>query len=211
MNRKILLLITVLLIIGVSLTIWVYFYMRFQEVAKPSWLKSGTYMTYEQFFVWTGHNETEYMTWNVTKLRDDFADLHVISHGVNVTEGDVVITLGEANWMINLVTREIVNSSDPNYIGEKCPFWIGTDVTIGSTVDILYGISVISKSEQIYVLEQQRDCWVVEYDWTTASLERWYDMSSGICLKIHVVLHRQGISIEITETAVLTNVDLESS
>ena len=209
MNRKILLLIAVLLIISVSLTLGFYLYMRFQEVARPSWLKLGTYMTYEQFFVWTGHNETEYMIWNITKLRDDFADLHLISHGVNVTEGDVVITLGEDNWTINVVTREIVNSSDPNYIGEKCPFWIETDVTIGSTVNILYGTSIISKSEPIDVLGQQRDCWVVEYNWATASMERWYDKSSGICLKIHVVLYRQDITIEITETAVLTNVDLE--
>ena len=150
------------------------------------------------------------MTWNITKLTDDFADLHVTSHGVNVTEGDVVITLGEANWTINVVTREIVNSSDPNYIGERCPFWIETSVAIGSTVDILYGINIISKSEQINVLGQQRDCWVVEYNWTTTILKRWYDKSSGIVLKIHVILYRQDITIEITETVVSTNVDLRA-
>ncbi len=209
MNRRILLPAIVLLIIGVSLSLGVYLHMWFQEVAKPSWLKFGSYMTYEQFFVWTGRNETEYMTWNITKLRDDFADLHLISHGVNETEGDVVITLGEADWTINLVTSEIVNSSDPNYIGEKCPFWIETDVTIGSTVDILYGTNIIGKNETVYVLGKQRDCWVVEYNWTTAGMKRWYDKHSGICLKIYVVLYRQDITIEITETAVLTNVDME--
>lgn len=206
MNRKRLLLITVLFIIASSTL--VYLYTRFQEAAKPSWLKFGTYMTYEQLFAWSGHNQTEYMTWSITKLTDNFADLHLTSHGVNVTEGDVVLTLGEANWMINVVTREIVNSSDPSYIGERCPFWIETDVTIGSTIDIFYGINIISKSEQINVLGQQRDCWVVEYNWTTANMKRWYDKSSGIVLKIHVTLHRQDITIEITETAVSTNVDL---
>lgn len=208
MNRKILLLITALMIIGVSLTLGVYLYMGFKETTKPSWLKSGTYMTYKQFFVWSEHNETEYMTWNITKLGDNLADLHLITHGVHVTEEGVVITPGEVNWTINVVTRELANSSDPNSIGKKCPFWIETAVSIGSTVDILYGINVVNKSEPIYVLGQQRDCWVVEYDWTAASMERWYDKSSGICLKIHVILYRQGITIEITETAVLTNVDL---
>lgn len=209
MNRKILLLIAVLLISGVSLTLGVYLHMWFEQVARPSWLKLGTCMTYEQFFIWVGHNETKYMTWNITKLRDDLADLHLISHGVNVTEEDVMTTLGEFDWTINLVTREIVNSSDPNSTGKKCPFWIETDVTIGSAVDTLYGISVISKSEPIYVFGQQRDCWVFEYDWATASMERWYDKSSGICLKIHVILYRQGITIEVTETAMLTNIDSE--
>jgi len=209
MKRKTLLLISVLLIIGVSLTIGVYLCLRFQElVAKPSWLRLGAFMTYEQFFVWTGRNETEYMKWNITSLRDDSADLHLISHGVDVTEGDVVITSGEDNWTMNAVTREIVDSSDSNYVGKKCPFWIETDVTIGSTVDTLYGTSVVSKSESIRVFGQQRHCWVVEYYWTTASMKRWYDKSCGILLKVHVVLHRQDITIEITETAVLTNIDL---
>jgi len=209
MKRKTLVLIVVLVIIGVSLPFAAYLYTRFQEVAKPpSWLRLGAYMTYEQFFVWAGHNETEYMTWNITTLRDDRADLHLTSHGVNVTDGHVEITLGEANWTLNEATREIVDSSDANYIGKKCPFWIETDVTMGSVVDILYGVNVISKSEQIYVLGQQRDCWVVEYDWPTASMKRWYDKSSGTLLKVLVVLDRQGIRIETTETAVLTNIDL---
>jgi len=210
MNKRTLL-IAVLLIIVVSLTLGVYLYTQFQETAKPSWLKMGTYMTYEQFFVWTGHNETEYMTWNMTKLRNDSADLDVTSHGVNVTEGKVILTLDEANFTINTVTRKIVNSSETYYVGEKWPFWIEANATLGSTIDIFYGINVISKSEPIDVLGQQRDCWVVEYNWTTASMERWYDKSFGICLKIHVVLYRQGITIEITETAVQTNVDLESN
>ena len=210
MNRKILLPVAVLLITCMSLTLGVYLYMGFQEVAKPSWLKLGIYMTYEQFFVWNEHSKTDYMIWNITKLKDDFADLNLTSHGVNVTEGNVVLTLGEANFTINVATREIVNCSDTIYVGEKWPFWIETNLTLGSTIDILYGTNVISESEPIYVFGQQRDCWVVEYNWTTARMKRWYDKSSGILLKTHVVLYRQGITIVITETAVLTNVDLES-
>jgi len=209
-KRKTLFLIFMLLTIGLFLTLAVYFYMQSKQTVKPSWLKLNASMTYKQFFVWTGHNETEYMTWNITQLRDDLANLHLISHGVTVTDEDVVITRGESNWTINTFTREIVDSSDPNYIGAKCPFWIETDVTIGSTIDTLYGTSDIAKSEPIYVLGQQRDCWVVEYSWPTAAMKRWYDKSSGIVLKIHVVLYREDVTIEITETALQTNVDFES-
>lgn len=208
MSRKKLLLIALMLVI-VSLTVGAYLYAGFQKGAKPFWLKSGAYMTYEQLFVWTGHNETKYMTWNITKLVDEFADLHLTSHGVNATEADVVITAGEADWTINTVTREIVNSSDSNYVGEKCPFWIETNVSVGSMVATLYGRNPVKKSETIYALEDERDCLVVEYNWTTAAMKRWYDKSSGIVLKIYVVLYRQSATIEITETAVLTNIDLQ--
>lgn len=209
MNRKMVLLISLFLVIVVSLTLTFYFYMRFQEATGQSWLKSGTYMTYEQFFVWNGHSKTDYMTWNITKLEGDFANLSLTSHGANVTEGNVELTLGEANLTINAATRKVVNCSDAIYIGDKWPFWIETNITQGSTIDIWYGKNFISKNDTIYVLGKQRDCWIVEYNWTKASMKRWFDKSSGICLKIHVVLYEQDIIIQITETAVLTNVDLE--
>jgi len=207
-NRKTVLITTISLVFVVSLALAVYGYIRFQEVAKSSWLRSGTYVVYEQFFVWNGHSGTEYMTWNITRRQDAFADLYLSSHGVNVTEGSVESTFGEADFTINVVNREIVDCSDPYYIGEKWPFWIETNVTIGSTINIFYGTNVITNSQPIYVLGQQRDCWVVEYNWTMSSMKRWYDKSSGICLKIHVILNQQGITMQITETAVASNIDL---
>jgi hypothetical protein len=209
MNRKMVLLIVALIIL-VSLTVGVYLLTQVREATKPSWLKVGAFVTYEQFFVWTGNNATEYMTWNITRLENNSADLHLISHGVDTSSGNVVITTGEVNWTLNAVTREILSASDSNYIGEKNPFWIEKDVTVGSTIDILYGFSTISKSESVNVLGQQRDCWVVEYQWSTSTMKRWYDKPSGIVLKIQVILYRQDMTIEITETAVQTNVNLES-
>ncbi len=96
-------------------------------------------------------------------------------------------------------------------MGEKCPFWIEKDVTVGSTIDTFYGVNTISRSESIFVLGKQRDCWVVEYQWATSTMTRWYDKSSGIVLKIQVVLYRQDVTIQITETAVQCNIDLELS
>lgn len=211
MSRKVLLLFVVFLVVVVSLTFMVYFYVRLQEVSRQYWLKSGTYMVYEQFFVWNGRTKADYMTWNITKLEADFADVSLTSHGVNVTAGNVELTLGEANMTIDAVTREVVNCSNLDYyIGEKWPFWIETNVTTGSSIDIWYGVNVISRNETICVLGKQRDCWVVEYNWGADSMKRWFDKSSGILLKIHNILQRQGITIVITETAVLTNIDLES-
>lgn len=186
-----------------------YLYVQLKTESKPSWLDLNVYMVYEQFFVWGSQNETEYMIWNVTEINRDFANIHLVSHSVNITGEDVIITYSEADWTVNMLTREITNSSDLNYVGKKLPFWIQTNVGIGSTVDIFYGINKISKSEIIEVLGQSRDCWVLEYNWATANMKRWYDKLSGICLKIHVVLHREDRIITITETAVETNIDLK--
>jgi len=207
-NRKMVLITTISLVFVISLALVVYWYIRFRDVTKSSWLRSGTCVVYEQFFVWNGHSGTEYMTWNITGRQDAFADLYLISHGVNVTEGSVESTFGEANFTINVFNRGIVDCSDPYYIGEKWPFWIETNVTIGSAINIFYGTNVITNSQQIYVLGQQRDCWVVEYNWTMSSMKRWYDKSSGICLKIHVILNQEDITMQITETAVASNIDL---
>lgn len=211
MNKKTVLLIAVSAIIILSSTVGVYLLTRKFEATKPSWLKAGAFVTYEQFFEWTGNNATEYMTWNITTLENDSANLHLISHGVDTSGASVTITTSEVNWTLNAATREILSASDSNYLGEKNPFWIEKDVTVGSTIDILYGPNIISKSESIFVLGKQRDCWVVEYQWVTSTMKRWYDKSSGIALKIQVVLYRKDVTIYITETAVQSNINLELS
>jgi len=209
MNRKRLLLICLLLLSVSFVTIAVYSYVQSHETAKPYWLVSGGYMTYEQVLVWDNHNDTEYMTWNVTRLGDTSADVDVVSHGVNVTDGNVAIVKGEVDSTINTVTHDVLSSSDPTYVGQKWAFWIPTDVKVGSPVDILYGANTVSRSESINALGQERDCWVLEYNWATANMKRWYDKSSGICLKILVTLYQQNITITTTETAVSTNMSLK--
>jgi parallel beta-helix repeat protein len=162
-------------------------------------------MTYNQLLEWNGENGTDFMTWNITKIQGDLIDLHLVSHGINVTDGNVTITTGVANLTINASTREVISCSDPYYIGEKWPFWIETNVTLGSVIDIWYGVNTINGDERITILGNLRDCWVVEYTWATASMKRWYDKTSGIVLKIHVIMHHQNITTETTETATHTN------
>ncbi|MCJ7425269.1 hypothetical protein MUP01_13530 [Candidatus Bathyarchaeota archaeon] len=208
MSRKKLLLVFFLFLSVLLLICSIYYYALLHQTTRQHWLATGTYVTYEQFLVWNNQNETQYMTWNVTRLGDS-ADLYLVSHGVNVTNRSVAIVTGEANWTIDTSTREVLSSSDSNYVGKKWPFWLQTDLRIGSSVDTWYGVNTVSRSETINVLGQQRDCWIVDYDWATSTMRRWYDKSSGVCLKIHVVLHQQNITITTTETAVSTNIDLK--
>lgn len=200
-----------LVLVAVSvLTAAIYWYSNLRSLKKPAWLESDSFMVYEQAITWADQQQVENMTWVIIKLEDDTAIVHLISHGVDTSSGNVVITTGEANWTINAISREILNSSEHDCEGEKNPFWIEKDVGVGSSVDILYGINTISGNESISVLGMQRDCWVIEYKWSTSAMKRWYDKSSGIVLKIQVVLYRQDITVEITETAIQTNINLQS-
>lgn len=210
MFRRQVLTVTLILITVSVLTVAIYWYSNLRSLKKPSWLELDSFMVYEQVITWADHQQVENMTWRITKLEDDTANVHLISHGVDTSSGNVVITTGEANWTINAISREILNSSDHNYDGKKNPFWIEKNVGVGSSVDILYGTNTISSNESISVLGMQRDCWVVEYNWPTSAMKRWFDKSSGIVLKIQVVLYRQDITVEITETAIQTNIDFQS-
>ncbi len=186
----------------------IFWYGNLWSPRKPAWLELDSFMVYEQAIAWADHQQVENMSWKITKLEGNTANLNLVSHGIDTSSGNVVITTGEANWTINAVSREILSSSDHNYDGEKSPFWIEKDVGVGSRIDILYGMNTISSSESISVLGMQRDCWIVEYNWSTSAMKRWYDRSSGIVLKIQVVLYRQDITVEIVETAIQTNIDL---
>jgi hypothetical protein len=209
LNRRRVLAVTLVFVAVSALAVSIFWYSNLWSPRKPEWLELDSFMVYEQAIAWADHQQVENMSWKITKLEDNTANVNLVAHGVDTSSGNVLITTGEANWTINAISREILNSSDQDYDGEKCPFWIEKDVGVGSRVDILYGVNTISGSESISVLGRQRDCWVVEYNWSTSSMKRWYDRSSGIVLKIQVVLYRQDITVEIVETAIQTNIDLQ--
>jgi hypothetical protein len=207
-NRRTSVLAAISIVVIVSLAVVAYVFIQFEQPSAPSWLKLGEYMVYQQSFAWIGHNQTELMTWNITRLQDNFADLHLISYGirVNASDNNVIMSVGEANWTLNVFDREIVNATDSSYVGYKCPFWIESNVRIGSTSESLYGQTPIIRSETINVLGQQRDCWVTQQNWPASSMTRWYDKSTGIVLMIHVILYQSGVTIDVTETGIQTNI-----
>lgn len=177
-------------------------------LAKPSWINVGSYVVFEQFFSWSGHNATRYMMWMITDLSNELADLYVISHSFNVTNGEVDIFLTESKWRVNMETREITNVFlGLNVSGYKNPFWIDTNVGIGSQVDAYFGsYATIQQNETIEILGQRKNCWTVSLNWPTANMKRWYDQATGIVLKINVTLVRDGVAMNVTERFVLSNV-----
>lgn len=208
--RRWILAVTFVFIAALVLAAAFYWYNNLSSMEKPAWLELGSFMVYEQTIVWADHQQVENLTWRITKLEGVIADMNLVSHGIDTSSGNVVITSGEDNWTIDAISREILNSSDHNYDGEKSPFWIEKNVGVGSSVNTIYGMTAITGSESISVLGLQRDCWVVEYNWSTSTMKRWYDKPSGIVLRIQVALFRQDITVGIMETAIQTNIDLHS-
>jgi hypothetical protein len=177
--------------------------------AQSTWLTEGAYMTYEQVFVWSGHQQTESMTWLVTGLEAEDISLNVTSYTID--EALNVIPVSSV-FTINSNTREVVSSSETAMIRQKWPFWVETDVGIGSQVDTWFGVTTIGGSETVSILGQERSAWVVEYNWAyNTYMKRWYDKATSIALKIRVGLLRAGTPVEVTETAILTNINLPPS
>ncbi len=169
--------------------------------ADSTWENVGSYVVFEQIFSWGGHKASRFMIWIITDLSDRMADLYMISHSFNITNGEVNIFLVESKWRINTETREITDVSlGTNVTGYKNPFWIDTTVGKGSQIDAYFGnYATIQQNETIEILGQRKNCWTVSLDWPTSNMKRWYDQVTGIVLKINV-----------TETAVLSNVPVIS-
>lgn len=210
MSLRTALLITLMLTSIIVLTAMVYFLAQPSRLDRPSWFELGSQVTFEQVFTWDEHYETKYMTWELTSLDNNSVNLHLVSNGLSVSQGNVTIVQGQAEWTVDAYTREITSSTDRNYESKKCPFWIETDVRLDSSVETYYGVAHINDNESIDVLGQRRDCWILHYNWPTSSMTRWYDKDTGLCLKIRVTMHQENLTITITETATQTNVDLGS-
>ena len=90
MNRKkIYAVIGIVCIVVLASSLGVYFA---GQRTKNSWLSTNDYMVYKQDFSWAGGNATEYMFWNVTSLNGALANIHLVSHGVDVSNGSVIFS-----------------------------------------------------------------------------------------------------------------------
>jgi hypothetical protein len=149
------------------------------------------------------------MTWVVTGLEAEDVHLNVTSYTV---DDALNIIPASSVFTINSNTREVVSSSETALIGQKWPFWVETDVGIGSQADTWFGEATISGSEKVSILEQERSAWVVEYNWAyNTYMKRWYDKATSIALKMRVGLLRANTPVEVTETTIVTNINLPPS
>jgi hypothetical protein len=178
--------------------------------ASSPWLTRGAYVRYSQVFQWGGENETTPMMWNVTSLSGGLANVFTTSYDFNVTGGKVVIFPVESRLVVNEETNEIVGvESGVNVKGYPVPFWIDPNVGLGSSIDAYFGTNAtIQASQSIEVMGTARSCWTVVLEWPYATMQRWYDKSTGIVLRIDTNLTRAGVRMRVVETATESNLQM---
>jgi len=176
--------------------------------AHPHWLVAAAYVRYNQVFRWDEGNTTRLMVWNVTGLLDNIASVKTTSYTFNVTKGQVVFFPVAAWWKVNAATREIVGvESGDNVTGHLMPFWMDPNASVGSSVDAYFGTyASVNGAQTIEALGSSRDCPNVILQWPSATMQRWYDKSTGVVLRIQTSMVMDGVPINITETAVQSNI-----
>ena len=210
-NKLIVLAIVCIVVLVASFAI----YSQLPQQPKNSWLASGDFVVYQQNFAWTNGNATTYMFWNVTGLDGTTADIQLVSHGINTSNGTVSIPSTEINLKVDIKTRQVLDSSIQQSempLGSEFPFWIPASVKVGDPIRTSYGYSTISPSQTLQIMSQNRDCWVVAYAFSSGNnMNRYYDTLTGICLLIQSHILSNDVSVAVNETAVQSNIKALSS
>jgi hypothetical protein len=185
-------------------------YLQLFNQTKTSWLAVNDFVVYQQNYSWAGGNATEYMYWNITGINGEIAEIQLVSHGIQISNGVVSTPRGEVNLEVNVTTREIINTTSQTAgmpVGSEFPFWIPESVKTGDPIQTCYGDSFIGPSQNVQIMGQSRACCVVAYDFGSGnSMKRYYEATTGICLLIQVQLLTNGMSVSVNETAVQTNI-----
>lgn len=136
----------------------------------------GQYANYTIYDVDPGTGEEIFGgLWNFTYLN------YVSPYQINVTMWMKDPYNTQSGWMIvNIFTRMVERDSGIYWTGMWYPGWIETNVTIGSTINLLWGNATIVDNEVIYVGGRPIDCWEIgleQYGWVYTF---WYDKASGL-------------------------------
>jgi len=114
---------------------------------------------------------------NFTYLR------YVSPYQMNITMWmkDVINHYARNAWMIvNIFTKMVERDSGIGWVGMWFPGWIETDVTIGSTVNLLWGSATVLDSRVVLINGLPIDCWQLEQDSYGYRYIFWYDKASGL-------------------------------
>ena len=111
-----------------------------------------------------------------------------------------------------MTNREVISLSNQNsemQVGSKWPFWIPVSLKDGDPVETMYGNGYISPGQTVDIMGVNRNCWLLSYAFSAGNnMDRFYDKATGICLDIQTHLFSDGISVNVTETAIQTNLKL---
>lgn len=113
----------------------------------------------------------------------NFTYLHYVSpYQINVTTWmRDPYNYTQSGWMIvNIFTRIVEKDSGIYWTGMWYPGWIETNVTIGSTINLMWENGTIVDNKIIYVEGRPIDCWEIRLEYYGYTYVFWYDKASGL-------------------------------
>jgi len=137
----------------------------------------GQYANYTMYYIDTSTGEeTLAGLWNFTYLS------YISPYQINITTWmEDQNSYTQTGWMIvNTFTRMVESDSGIYWTGMWYPGWIETGVTIGSTIDLLWGNATISDSRVVLVGGFPIDCWEMQLEQYGLMYTFWYDKASGL-------------------------------
>jgi len=129
----------------------------------------------------------------------NFTYLQYISpYQVNVT---IDYSYGYSGWLVvNTFTRRVEMDSGIGWTGMWYPGWVETNVTMGSTVNLLWGNATVVDNEVIYFGGRPIDCWEMELAYYDYTYRLWYDKATGLWFGMFYVSPYQWTRFNLTAT-----------
>jgi len=159
----------------------------------------GQYANYTIYYVDPGTGEEIFGgLWNFTYLR------YISPYQINITMCmKDPYNYTQSGWMIvNIFTRMVERDSGIYWAGMWYPGWIETNVTIGSTINLLGDSVTITDSAVILVNGVPIDCWEIRIEEYGYAYSFWYDKASGLWIGMEVTIPYYTVYLILTATNV---------
>jgi hypothetical protein len=160
----------------------------------------GQYANYTIYYTDpTTGTEVRSGQWNFTYL--SYISPYQINVTVWLTEQSGSYNYTQVGWLIvNVFTRMVEQDSGIYWSGMWFPGWIETNVTIGSTVNLLWGNAAVVGNDVIYVGGRPIDCWDIELESSGYAYSFYYDKASGLWIGMRAQSPYEVADLRLEET-----------
>jgi len=107
---------------------------------------------------------------------------------MNVTMTSMSDGYSYSSWLVvSTIDRKVVAPSSPSET--YYPYWIETNITIGSAVKLLDTIATVVDSEPVQVSHRLVDCWKLSMTYYGYGYSLWFDKISGVMILLESLVN----------------------
>ncbi len=124
---------------------------------------------------------------------------YVAPYLINVTMTSVTNGYNYTSWIVvSTIDRKVVAPSMPDET--YYPYWIETNITIGSEVKLLDTVATVVDSEPVLVENRLVDCWKLSMLYYGYEYSLWVDKASGLMIRLEASVDEYVSGGMLTET-----------